>query len=127
MEWGWGWGGWGGWGACSKACGSGSQTRTRSCNNPSPQHGGANCGGGSSQSQSCNTHSCKRTFDNPKYQGYYFHQTTSGSHACRKLGYGNGRTLQNSRRDVCKIWYTNDLRNMGCGNSEPLIQRLQCQ
>ena len=36
-------GGWGGWGACSKTCGKGG-TAFRSCNNPSPAHGGQACG-----------------------------------------------------------------------------------
>ena len=118
------WSGWSGYGGCSRSC-EGTQTRTRSCTNPRPQHGGANCGGSSSQSISCGG-SCKRTFNKPKYQGYYFHQTTSGSHACRKLGYSNGRTTQNGRRGVCKIWYTNNLRNMGCGNSEPYLKQIEC-
>ncbi len=43
-------GGWSDWSACNASCGSGIQTRT--CTNPSPADGGAQCSG--SASQSCN-------------------------------------------------------------------------
>ncbi|KAK3083453.1 hypothetical protein FSP39_022988 [Pinctada imbricata] len=52
------WGNWGSWSSCSKVCGGGSQSRSRSCNNPSPAHGGASCGGGATSIKNCNTHSC---------------------------------------------------------------------
>ena len=45
------WGGWEDWGACSKKCGPGNQTRTRSCNNPTPAHGGSECTGKDSETQ----------------------------------------------------------------------------
>jgi|GEM_PF-2840253 len=44
-------GGWSDWSACNASCGGGTQTRT--CTNPSPANGGAQCSG--SASQSCNT------------------------------------------------------------------------
>ena len=47
-------GGWSGWSACSVSCGGGTQTRT--CDNPAPSCGGANCSG--SSSQACNTSCC---------------------------------------------------------------------
>lgn len=51
-------GGWSAWGGCSASCGGGIKSRTRSCTNPAPQYGGANCSGSSSESASCNTQSC---------------------------------------------------------------------
>ena len=53
-----GWSEWGSWTSCSHTCGGGSQTRMRTCTNPPPSGGGADCQGGNSQSQSCNTDEC---------------------------------------------------------------------
>ena len=47
-------GGWTDWGVCSKTCGTGTQTRT--CTNPTPANGGAECTGASAQD--CNTQGC---------------------------------------------------------------------
>ena len=47
-------GGWSAWSSCSASCGGGTQTRT--CNNPTPDNGGENCSGASSQP--CNTGTC---------------------------------------------------------------------
>jgi len=51
-------GGWSDWSACSAECGGGTQTRT--CNNPAPANGGADCSqlDGGNSSQSCNTQAC---------------------------------------------------------------------
>ncbi|KAL4219909.1 hypothetical protein ACF0H5_020321 [Mactra antiquata] len=53
-----GWGGYSGWGACTRTCGTGTQSRSRSCNNPTPQHGGADCQGSATDTQNCNTNAC---------------------------------------------------------------------
>jgi hypothetical protein len=47
-------GGWTDWSACSAACDGG--TQTRSCTDPAPANGGADCAG--SKSQTCNTQAC---------------------------------------------------------------------
>ncbi|GEM_PF-2202191 len=55
-------GGWSvGWSACSASCGGG--TQTRSCNNPPPANGGADCSGPSTQS--CNTQACQTPTPTP--------------------------------------------------------------
>jgi|GEM_PF-6492173 len=47
-------GGWSNWSACSASCGIGTQTRT--CDNPSPSNGGAQCAGATSRS--CDAGAC---------------------------------------------------------------------
>ena len=37
------WGVWGAWSTCSMTCGSGTLTRSRSCDNPAPANGGLHC------------------------------------------------------------------------------------
>ena len=53
-------GGWTDWvcGACSLPCGGGTQDCTRSCTNPPPSCGGAQCSGSTVQSQACSTQDC---------------------------------------------------------------------
>ncbi|KAL5248468.1 hypothetical protein ACHWQZ_G017606 [Mnemiopsis leidyi] len=53
-----GWSGYGGWSLCTETCGTGRQTRTRTCTNPAPQYGGADCTGTAEETQNCNTHTC---------------------------------------------------------------------
>ena len=48
----------GDWSECSAECGGGTQTRSRTCTNPAPAKGGADCEGDSSETRECNTHAC---------------------------------------------------------------------
>ncbi|XP_078574438.1 uncharacterized protein LOC144860857 [Branchiostoma floridae x Branchiostoma japonicum] len=50
-----GWSEWSPWSACSVTCGGGEQTRDRSCTNPAPAHGGADCVGPNQETQACDT------------------------------------------------------------------------
>ncbi|CAF1064997.1 unnamed protein product [Adineta steineri] len=50
-----GWSNYTSYGPCSATCGNGSQTRTRDCNSPIPQYGGAQCIGDSKQAQLCSS------------------------------------------------------------------------
>ncbi|KRY41536.1 Semaphorin-5A [Trichinella spiralis] len=53
------WSAWSPWRPCSKPCGTGTQKRTRTCDNPSPLNGGDNCVGADEQLQTCNESPCK--------------------------------------------------------------------
>ncbi|KAJ8310624.1 hypothetical protein KUTeg_012489 [Tegillarca granosa] len=55
------WGSWGSWGSCSVTCASGTKSRSRSCNNPSPAYGGNNCAGSSTSSTTCTLSACPST------------------------------------------------------------------
>ncbi|XP_072169938.1 LOW QUALITY PROTEIN: uncharacterized protein [Diadema setosum] len=52
------WASWSSWDNCSTTCGGGVQNRTRTCTNPSPKYGGANCTGDSWEMQGCNDNPC---------------------------------------------------------------------
>ena len=55
------WSRWGKWDTCSATCGGGSQSRTRTCDNPAPENGGAECdsnGSSGEESQTCNEWDC---------------------------------------------------------------------
>ena len=49
---------WSQWSACSQSCGKGSVIRSRTCTNPRPQYGGADCLGSSSQKRPCYLRKC---------------------------------------------------------------------
>ena len=53
-----GWSSYGEWSECTETCGTGTQTRTRTCTNPAPLYGGADCTGTAEETQDCNTHHC---------------------------------------------------------------------
>ena len=52
---------WAAWSMCSVICGSGTQNRQRTCTNPAPQHGGADCSATRDEIQDCNIHHCPST------------------------------------------------------------------
>lgn len=52
------WSGWKPWSGCTRSCGSGIQTRARTCTNPSPAHGGQDCVGLGDETRPCNNNHC---------------------------------------------------------------------
>jgi len=52
------WSKWESWTRCSRTCGGGVQTRTRSCTNPPPSGGGSQCSGSSLTSRKCIRNYC---------------------------------------------------------------------
>lgn len=53
-----GWGAWATWSHCSKTCGSGEESRIRSCDNPTPSGGGQPCAGNTTETRTCNIGIC---------------------------------------------------------------------
>lgn len=51
-------GDWKQWGACSVTCGTGTQTRIRYCNSPSPSNGGSDCQGPREDTRPCLQGNC---------------------------------------------------------------------
>ena len=49
---------WSVWGVCTVKCGGGEHTRSRTCTEPAPSHGGASCTGFLHESQACNIQAC---------------------------------------------------------------------
>ena len=52
------WTPWIDWTDCSATCGSGSQSRSRTCTNPAPKNGGSDCVGDSFETIDCNLGEC---------------------------------------------------------------------
>ncbi|KAJ1172187.1 hypothetical protein NDU88_004037, partial [Pleurodeles waltl] len=52
------WSDWSPWEECSRTCGQGNQTRTRTCSNPPAQHGGKPCDGNAVEVIMCNARPC---------------------------------------------------------------------
>lgn len=52
------WGEWSPFGDCSVTCGGGIQERSRVCNSPPPDFGGADCIGDSTETQDCGIDPC---------------------------------------------------------------------
>lgn len=53
-----GWGAWATWSHCSKTCGSGVESRARSCDSPTPSGGGQPCVGDTTETRTCNLGIC---------------------------------------------------------------------
>ena len=78
------------WGPCSASCGTGTQSRTRTCNEPPPQNGGEDCDGDDTESQDCNTQECpgkdtQSTSHDCTIQPCSSKSTQSGSQKCNTL------------------------------------------
>lgn len=52
------WSDWSPWEECTRSCGRGNRTRTRTCSNPSAQHGGRPCEGAAVEMIMCNVRPC---------------------------------------------------------------------
>ena len=52
------WGEWKPWGNCSQPCGKGQKSRSRLCDDPAPEHGGAPCTGDDKETAICEEKEC---------------------------------------------------------------------
>ncbi|XP_060591307.1 SCO-spondin-like isoform X2 [Ruditapes philippinarum] len=52
------WSSWSAWTHCDVTCENGTQYRNRTCNNPKPEFGGADCQGGTDESRICTLNPC---------------------------------------------------------------------
>ena len=77
-------GGWNNWGNCSKTCGGGTLSRTWNAT-VQPKNNGAMCP--ATQSQSCNTQSCKTCQSSGAYEGYnsYYGGSTQPYQGCKGI------------------------------------------
>ena len=90
-----GWSAWSSWGTCTVTCGGGTQIRTRTCTNPAPSNGGADCVGSTSETRACNTQVCwypivatgGTVSTNGDYKTHVF--TSSGTFSVSSVGSGN--------------------------------------
>eukprot|EP00071_Canis_lupus_P039678 XP_022273235.1 A disintegrin and metalloproteinase with thrombospondin motifs 14 isoform X1 [Canis lupus familiaris] len=80
-----GWSSWTKFGSCSRSCGGGVRSRSRSCDNPPPAYGGRLCSGPMFQYQVCNSEECPGPYEDfraqqcAKRNSYYIHQNAKHS------------------------------------------------
>ncbi|KFQ32041.1 A disintegrin and metalloproteinase with thrombospondin motifs 14, partial [Merops nubicus] len=74
------WSSWSKFGSCSRTCGGGVRSRSRSCDNPPPAYGGRHCPGSTYEYQVCNAEECPGPYQDfraqqcSKRNSYYTHQ-----------------------------------------------------
>ncbi|XP_053398188.1 uncharacterized protein LOC123551768 [Mercenaria mercenaria] len=99
---------WSVWSSCSHTCGPGHKVRRRYCNNPEPLHGGAECMGETTETQSCKEQSCPVVPYG--YECDRVQDKCNGSHATCEEGicrcfpgyYFNGDRCM-SKEDLCGV------------------------
>ncbi|XP_073935176.1 A disintegrin and metalloproteinase with thrombospondin motifs 14 isoform X2 [Castor canadensis] len=80
-----GWSSWTKFGSCSRSCGGGVRSRSRSCDNPPPSYGGRSCSGPMFEYQICNSEECPGPYEDfraqqcAKRNSYYIHQNAKHS------------------------------------------------
>lgn len=80
------WSAWGAWGKCSVTCGRGTHERHRTCSNPAPSHGGADCVGSTTLTQHCDSVHCPSKNWCP-FATSYLAYTASSMCGCNKTNF----------------------------------------
>ncbi|XP_072726343.1 A disintegrin and metalloproteinase with thrombospondin motifs 14 isoform X3 [Ciconia boyciana] len=76
------WSSWSKFSSCSRTCGGGVRSRSRSCDNPPPAYGGRHCPGATYEYQVCNAEECPGPYQDfraqqcSKRNSYYTHQNS---------------------------------------------------
>ncbi|NXQ90343.1 ATS14 metalloproteinase, partial [Nyctibius grandis] len=76
------WSSWSKFGSCSRTCGGGVRSRSRSCDNPPPAYGGHHCPGATYEHQVCNAEECPGPYQDfraqqcSKRNSYYTHHNS---------------------------------------------------
>jgi hypothetical protein len=110
-------GGWSAWSACTATCGGGTQSRT--CTNPAPSNGGADCPGGPSAStQACNTQACACTGSIPPNSFAYDAEESAGLSADTSWTYAATDTATKCQFSCSGTWDGSAcLGYLDCGSS----------
>ena len=66
------WGTWKAWSGCPSVCIDEMVERNRSCDNPTPDNGGNNCTGNTSELRDCNAHGCPGIDNQSDVPTYYY-------------------------------------------------------
>ncbi|CAH3030869.1 unnamed protein product, partial [Porites evermanni] len=77
------WANWGSWSKCSKSCGGGFKTRSRTCSNPRAKNGGRDCVGSKTQTASCNASPCAIHGNWGGWSTWYCSKTCGGGYKYR--------------------------------------------
>jgi len=72
-----GWSTWSDWTRCSKSCGGGKKSRTRTCTDPRPAFGGAACEGDAKMEKPCNVDVCETKCESEMDIGIILDASTS--------------------------------------------------
>ncbi|XP_046577475.1 sushi, von Willebrand factor type A, EGF and pentraxin domain-containing protein 1-like [Haliotis rubra] len=92
-----GWGVWSLWSNCSATCGqTGVMSRSRHCDSPAPQHGGRDCQGEATETESCNRELCPACETFPKPPNSVFECNQTGSTKSCKLSCELGYSFTNA-------------------------------
>lgn len=102
---------WSNWTTCSATCGEGTKTRTRSCTNPSPLHGGRDCTelGSNIEIKPCKEHNCLGKYWNAEVVINQFPCVHSEREATRiwSTSTGEARSLKRPSKapTFTEMWY----------------------